>query len=468
MTRLWAGRFEAEPDRDLWHFTVDPADRRLLLDDLRGSLAHLRMLGRVGLLGADEVATLETALQRLQEEAEQDRFEFAPDDEDVHTAVERRLGERVGALAGKLHTGRSRNDQVCLDLRLYLRRSARARVRDLRALVATLADRAETAGDRLVPAMTHLQPAQAVPLAHHLLAYAWMLLRDAQRFQQVEERIAVSPLGAGAAGGSALPLDPWAVAEDLGLPAIFDNSMDAVAARDFVSEYAFCCAQAMVHLSRLGEEIILWASESFGWLELDDRFATGSSALPQKKNPDIAELARGKAATVIGELTGLLALQKGLPLTYNRDLQEDKAAVFRADDALAGALPALRGMIESARFDPPAPSSWVTALDLAELLVARGLPFRQAHGVVGGVVARLLSEARRLEDLQVDELRAAHPLFEAGDLERIDPADSVRRRCTPGGGSPASVEQQLGKLRAILAEDPWTDASDHPSREGAG
>ena len=449
--KLWGGRFEEPPDDALWRFTVDVADRRLLLDDLRGSLAHVRMLGAVGLLESAETASLIAGLTALQAEAEQGRFAFLPSDEDVHSAVERRLGERIGPLAGKLHTGRSRNDQVCLDLRLYLRRAAEQRIAGLQRLAAVLADQAEAAGEVLVPALTHLQPAQAVPLAQHLLAHAWMLLRDAERFRDARVRIDVSPLGAGAAGGSALPLAPERVAEDLGMAAIFDNSMDAVSARDFVSEYAFCCAQAMVHLSRLGEELVLWASEAFGWVSYADRYTTGSSALPQKKNPDIAELARGKAASAIGDLCGLMALQKGLPLTYNRDLQEDKAAVFRADDSLSGALDALAGMIASARFHPPAVSPWVTALDLAEALVQRGLPFREAHGVVGALVTRLIGQGRSPADLLAAELEAAHPLFEAADLALADPAGSVARRRTPGGGSMDSVRSQLDALRLRLA-----------------
>lgn len=449
--KLWGGRFEAPPDEVLWRFTVEPSDRRLLPEDLRGSVAHVRMLAAVGLLDDAEAASLLAGIEAIQAESDAEAFAFLDTDEDVHSAVERRLGELIGPLAGKLHTGRSRNDQVCLDLRLYLDRAAGERIDGLRALANVLAGQAEAVGDRVVPAFTHLQPAQAVPLAHHLLAHAWMLLRDADRFRDARVRIAVSPLGAGAAGGSSLPLDPARVASDLGLPAIFDNSLDAVASRDFVSEYAFCAAQAMVHLSRLSEELVLWASEAFAWASFEDRYTTGSSALPQKKNPDIAELARGKSAGAIGDLCGLLALQKGLPLTYNRDLQEDKAAVFRADDALAGALDALAGMIATARFDPPPTTPWVCALDLAEALVARGLPFREAHIVVGGLVSRLLEQGRDPSDLTAGELTLAHPLFEAADLELTQPAVSVARRRTPGGGSMRSVGEQLAKLRERLA-----------------
>ncbi len=449
--KLWGGRFAEPPDAALWRFTVSDADRRLLGDDIRGSLAHARMLGRTGILGAADVDALVGGLARIEAEAAAGTFKFDPADEDVHTAVERRLGELIGPAAGKLHTGRSRNDQVCLDLRLYLARAAAARADQLEGFALVLADRAEGAGDAVVAAFTHLQAAQAVPLGHHLLAHAWMLLRDAERFRDARGRIAVSPLGAGAAGGSSLPLDPAAVAADLGLAAVFDNSMDAVADRDFVAEHAFCCAQAMVHLSRLAEDLILWATEAFGWATFADRYTTGSSALPQKKNPDIAELVRGRAAAVVGDVTSLLVLQKGLPLTYNRDLQEDKAAVFHADDTLAAALEALTGMVATAELHPPPPSSWVTALDLAEALVARGVPFREAHASVGRLVGRLLADGRSLADVAADDLAAADGRFQPADAALVDPRLSVARRRTPGGGSLASVAAQVARLRARVA-----------------
>ncbi|RIL12400.1 argininosuccinate lyase [bacterium] len=449
--RLWGGRFAEPPDAALWRFTVTDADRRLLGDDIRGSLAHVRMLGEVGVLSKDDTDALVAGLTDLQAEADAGAFVFLDADEDVHTAVERRLGEVIGPVSGKLHTGRSRNDQVCLDLRLYLTRAAAARAAGLEGLAAVLVDQAEAAGAATVPAFTHLQAAQLVPLGHHLLAYAWMLVRDADRFRDAAARIAVSPLGAGAAGGSSLPLDPARVAADLGLPAVFENSMDAVADRDFAAEHAFCCAQAMVHLSRLAEDAILWTTEAFGWATYADRYTTGSSALPQKKNPDIAELVRGRAAGAIGDVTALLALQKGLPLTYNRDLQEDKAMVFRADDALAGALEALAGLIATARFHPPAPSSWATALDLAEALVARGVAFREAHAAVGRLVGHLLAGGRTLAAATAADLAIADPRFEPDDLALLDPAVSVMRRRTPGGGSPASVAAQIARLRARVS-----------------
>jgi argininosuccinate lyase len=447
---LWGGRFADEPDDSLWRFTVDQADRRLLADDITGSLAHVAMLGDVGLLDEAETATLAGGLESILDEAMSGTFAFLDGDEDVHTAVERRLGEVIGPLAGKLHTGRSRNDQVALDLRLYLRRAARERIDQLRSLAGVLADAAERVEDTVVPSYTHLQQAQAVPFAHHVLAYAWMVLRDVGRFEDVATRLDVSPLGAGASGGSSLPLDPGNVAARLGFAGAFENSLDAVSSRDVVAEYAFCAAQAMVHLSRLSEELVLWTTTEFGWATYDDRHTTGSSALPQKKNPDIAELARGKTAAVIGDVAALLTLQKGLPLAYNRDLQEDKRAVFHADDTLALALEALRGLIETASFHPPPPTAWVTALDLAEVLVERGVPFRQAHEAVGRLVSGLVAEGRTLGEVTAEELDAAHPAFEPIDLDRTSPGGSVGARRSPGGGSMQSVERQLVALRARL------------------
>ncbi|HHC08526.1 MAG TPA: argininosuccinate lyase [Actinobacteria bacterium] len=447
---LWGGRFAEPPDDTLWRFTVDPIDRRLLTEDVAGSRAHVAMLGEVGLLTAEETVTLTEGLDRILAEANEGRFEFLPEDEDVHSAVERRLYELVGPVAGKLHTGRSRNDQVCLDLRLYLRRACDRRIDQLYDLVAVLVAKAEEVGETIVAAYTHLQQAQAIPLAHHLLAHAWRLVRDAERFRDARDRIDVSPLGAGAAAGSSLPLDPELVAEYLKFPRVFDNSLDAVAARDFAAEFVFACAAAMVTLSRMSEELVLWASEEFGWVRLADRYTTGSSALPHKKNPDIAELARGKAASVIGDLTGILALEKGLPLSYDRDLQEDKRAVFHADDVLTEALAALAGMVATAEFDPPPPSPWVTALDLAEALVARGVPFREAHAAVGRLVARLVAEGRTLVTVAFEDLEGAHPGFVPEDLDRIDPRGSVEARRTPGGGSFSSVADQLRHLREIL------------------
>jgi argininosuccinate lyase len=426
---------------------VSHADRRLLEFDVEGSIAHVAMLRDVRLITPDEHETIHRGLLSILADARDGTFEFAEGDEDVHSAVERRLVELVGDVGGKLHTGRSRNDQVSLDIRLYLRRACELQAERLAAFGTALMEQAGRHATTVVASYTHLQQAQAVPFGHHLLAYAWMAVRDRQRFLQLQERLSVSPLGAGASGGSSLPIDPIASARRLGFDVVFANSMDAVGSRDLAAEYTWCCAQTMVDLSRLSEELIIWSTTEFGWAGYSDAFTTGSSALPQKKNPDIAELARGKTAGAIGDLMAMLTLQKGLPLTYNRDLQEDKEHVFRSDDTLAGTLEALTGMIADADFHPPAPSSWVTALDLAEALVVRGVPFREAHHAVGRLVSALVSQQRELVAATVEDLAAADPRFEPDDLTLIDPAVSVDRRVTMGGGSVESVHRQLEALR---------------------
>ena len=448
---LWGGRFADRPDDVLWRYTVTPADRRLLAVDVRGSLAHVAMLASVGLVDEDEAGALRRGLEEVLAEAEADTFRFEDGDEDVHSAVERRVVELVGEVGGKLHTGRSRNDQIALDLRLYLAEACDGRAADLLAFAAVLTDLAERHAGTVVPSYTHLQQAQAVSLGHHLAAHAWWAVRNAERFGDARRRIAVSPLGAGASGGSSLPLDPAVSARELGWSGHFANSLDAVSARDFVSEYAFCCAQTLVDLSRLAEELVLWASSEFGWVTFPDALTTGSSALPHKKNPDIAELARGRSAGAIGAVTSLLVLQKGLPLAYNRDLQEDKEHVFELDDRTAGTIEALGALLVGAEFHPPDPASWTTALDLAEALVVRGVPFRQAHQAVGRLVAGLVAADRTLADATPEDLVAADDRFEPSDLALVDPAESIIRRRSPGGGSPDSVRSQVAALRQIVS-----------------
>ncbi len=449
---LWSGgRFGEGPSEDLWRFTVDTSDRRMLVDDVVGSVAHATMLGRVGLLTSEETELMLEALNVIRDEAESGSFPFLDTDEDVHSAVERRLGEAIGDLAGRLHTGRSRNDQVALDLRLYLKRSASERIGQLSRFIRMLIDLAESVGSAVVPSYTHLQQAQAIPLAHHFLAYAWMAKRDMERFADAAKRIDVSPLGAGASGGSSLALDPSMSAELLGMASVFDNSMDAVGSRDVVAEYVWCCTQSMVHLSRLAEELLLWSTSEFDWVTFSDAYTTGSSAMPHKKNADIAELVRGKAATLVGDLTAITALQKGLPMTYNRDLQEDKRIVFHADDTFAGALDALGGMLGTADFHPPTPSAWVTALDLAETLVARSVPFREAHHLVGGLVADLVARGESFTDLTAARIVDFDDRFEPGDLAAVDATKSVKSRQTHGGGSMASVAVQIKALETFLS-----------------
>jgi argininosuccinate lyase len=450
---LWHGRFDEGPADELLAFTSSLSfDRRLAGDDIAGSRAHVAMLARAGLVTEDELTAISSALDTVERELGEGSFEFAPGDEDIHTAIERRVTELAGAAGAKLHTGRSRNDQVALDLRLFLRRQGRAVARAVHALQEVLVRRAVDVGDTYLPGYTHLQRAQPVLLAHHLLAHFWAFARDVERWRDVLERSDVSPLGAGALAGSSLPLDPDAVAAELGFARRFENSLDAVSDRDFVAEALFVAALTQVHLSRLGEEIVLWASEEFGFLRLADAYSTGSSMLPQKKNPDIAELARGSAGRVIGDLTGLLATLKGLPLSYNRDLQGDKEPLFDALDTCLGALAAMAGLLDGAEFvsermRAAADDASSAATDLAELLVQQGVPFREAHRTVGALVREAGERGIALEELVMADPRL-------GSVARavLAPGEAVRRRTTPGGAGPEPVRQQLAATRARLGE----------------
>ncbi len=445
---LWGGRFGEGMSDVTRDFTGDTSDRRLLEVDVRGSIAHVTMLGQTGIIDQAEADALLSGLHGILDELE--AFEFYPTDEDVHTAVERRLEELVGEVAGKLHTGRSRNDQIALDIRLYLKRAGRTRVAEIHQLCGVLADLAEEHADTIIPSYTHMQQAQATTLGHHLLAYAWMAIRDADRVTSAVRRLSHSPLGAGASSGSSLPLDRDQTAAALEMDAVMPNSLDAVASRDFVAEYVFCCAQAMVHISRLAEEIVIWSTREFGWVTLGDEVSTGSSALPQKRNPDIAELVRGRTATLVGDVTSILALQKALPLAYNRDLQEDKRVVFHADDTLAAALEAMEALLRGIEFHPPRPGPETAALDLAEAMVDRGVPFRQAHSVVGRLVKRLEDDHRTLDEATEADLAAVDGRFMSSDLDLLDPAASLERRATSGSGNPQSVRDQVAALRDIL------------------
>ena len=425
-----------------WEFTTDTSDRRLLEADVKGSIAHARMLGDTGIIPTEDAEAIVSGLEEILEEAGSGEFTFTETDEDVHTAVERRLGELVGDVAGKLHTGRSRNDQVALDLRLYLRAAGEERSVQIKDLIGVLADIAETHAETVIPTYTHLQQAQRTTLGDHLLAHAWMLVRDLGRLSDCLTRLNQSPLGAGASAGSSLPIDREVVSEALGFTSPIPNTLDAVGSRDFVAEYVFTCAQGMTHLSRLAEEIVLWSTREFGWARLSDEVSTGSSALPHKRNPDIAELVRGRAAVVAGDVTAILGLQKGLPLTYNRDLQEDKRIVFHADDTLAGSLVAMASLLRGIRFDPPPASAETASMDLAEALVARGVPFREAHHIVGRVVKALEDDRRTLGQLTDDDLAAADHRFEMGDAALVDPSDYEARS--------GSVRVQIAALRMLF------------------
>ncbi len=448
---LWHGRFAEEPADELLAFTSSlDFDRRLAGDDIEGSRAHVEMLGRVGLLSGAEVAAITTALDAVEKELAEGTFAFVPTDEDIHTAIERRVTDLAGPAGAKLHTGRSRNDQVALDLRLFLRREGRAVAAGVHELQGALVRRATDAGDAYLPGYTHLQRAQPVLLAHHLLAHFWAFGRDVDRWRDALDRADVSPLGAGALAGSSLPLDPDDVARELGFARRFENSLDAVSDRDFVAEALFVAAMTQSHLSRLGEEIVLWASEEFGFVRLVDAYSTGSSMLPQKKNPDIAELARGGAGRVIGDLTGLLATLKGLPLAYNRDLQGDKEPLFDALDTCTGALSAVTGLVGSLQFVPErmqaaADDAASAATDLAELLVRQGVPFRDAHQAIGELVRQAAER-----DIALEELVMTDPRLGPDALALLEPGEAVRRRTTPGGAGPEPVRRQLAAARARL------------------
>jgi argininosuccinate lyase len=410
-------------------------------------------LARGGIIPETEAATLIAALDRVSEELASGSFIFKPGDEDIHTAVERRVTEMAGAVGAKLHTGRSRNDQVATDLRLYNRREVLSVTGKILELEKVLLARAEAAEDAYLPGYTHMQRAQPVLLAHYLLAHGWAFSRDVDRLFDTFERLDVSPLGAGALAGSSLPLDPDGVAQDLGFRHRFENSLDAVSDRDFVAETLFDLALLGVHLSRMGEELVIWSSEEFGFAVLDDAFATGSSMLPQKKNPDVAELVRAKAGRLIGHLTGILATLKGLPLAYNRDLQEDKEPLFDALDQIGLALPAITGLIETVAYDldkmrAAADGPAMAATDLAEWLVGKGMPFRTAHGVVASLVRDSVQRGVTLE-----ELVEAHPDLGEPALALLEPGVSVTRRSTPGGAGHHAVKVQLDRFRTRIEVD---------------
>ena len=457
--KLWAGRFRKPTAADTEEFNASiQFDYRLWREDIDGSLAHVNMLAAAGILSETEANKITGGLNEIGAEIEQGQFKFSSDREDIHMHIEQRLIEKIGPLGGKVHIARSRNDHVALDTHLYVRRQTGKVLGQITTLQHTLICFAETHLDIIMPGYTHLQHAQPILLAHHLLAYVHMLQRDRQRFMGCLERADMMPLGAGALAGTSFPIDQQLVADKLGFSRLYENSLDAVSDRDYILEFLAAAAICMVHLSRLAEELILWSSQEFGFIELDDAYSTGSSIMPQKKNPDILELIRGKTGRVAGHLVALLVTMKGLPLAYNKDMQEDKEGLFDTVDTLTACLAIMAAMIPTikvnrSRMRQAVSGDFSTATDLADYLARRGLPFRQAHVVIGKLVQFCLDQNKVLEELSLEELQRVSPLFKPDVLEFLRPEAAVAARTSYGGTAPEQVRQQLARLKKTIALD---------------
>src|ERR671911_81780 len=451
---LWGGRFSASPADAFERLNASiPFDIRLAPYDVRGSIAHATMLGERGIVTPEESREIVRGLEAVLAEVEAGEFSWTLEDEDVHTAVERRLKELVGDVALKLHTGRSRNDQVALDLHLFARDAAEQIRSGVLTAMRALVGVAETNADLVLPGYTHLQRAQPILLSHHLLAHFEALRRDLRRFEAAAEAANVSPLGAAALAGTPHPVDPSFTAAELGMMP-FTNSLDAVSERDFVLDLLYACAVLGVHLSRLGEEWVLWTSAEFGFATIDDAYSSGSSIMPQKKNPDAYELMRGKTGRLIGDLNGVLITLKGLPLGYSKDLQEDKEPLFDAVDSVLAMLAVLPEMLRTARFDggrmAEAAGGFALATELADFLAAKGIPFREAHHAVGKLVRRCEELGVSLEDMPQDELAAAHPALSEVPERLLTPHGSVQHKVSAGSTAPSSVDEQLRQAKAFL------------------
>ena len=453
---MWDGRFAKETDRSVNDYNSSIRfDSRMYDQDIRGSQAHARMLAAVGLLSEADHQAIQAGLEAIRADIESGRLPFDPTAEDIHMFIEAELTDRIGEAGKRLHTGRSRNDQVATDLKLYLKEAGIALQGDLRSLLEVILDLAEEHLQSVMPGYTPLHPAQPNTLAHHLMAYAQMFARDLDRLGDCLRRLDTCPLGSGALATTTYPLDRAMTAAELGFAGVTENSLDGVADRDYCLELTGVLAIFMTHLSRLSEEIILWSSQEFRFIELDDAYATGSSIMPQKKNPDVAELTRGKAGRVYGHLMGLLTMMKGLPLAYNKDMQEDKEAVFDALDTVNLCLPAFIGMlstltVQADRMREAAAGGFTNATDLADYLVKKGMPFREAHAVSGRLVHDCIAAGTVLERLPLEKLQAASPLFEEDVYEAISLDTCVARRTLVGGPAPATVKAAIAALRKRL------------------
>lgn len=457
--KLWKGRFQKEADPKTNDFNSSISiDSRMYKEDIEGSIAHATMLGAAGIIDKSESEKICAELEKIEKDIETGALHIDPDAEDIHTFIEGELTARIGDAGKRLHTARSRNDQVALDVRLTLRKECAGLMEQLKELINVLCDQAEEYADIVMPGYTHLQRAQPITFGHHLMAYAEMFLRDIGRMQDALKRMDVCPLGSGALAGTTYPLDRDLTAKLLGFSGVSRNSLDGVADRDFCAEIAAAISLAMVHLSRFSEEIILWCSWEFKFIELDDAFSTGSSIMPQKKNPDITELIRGKSGRVFGDLMTLLSMQKGLSLAYNKDMQEDKEALFDVLDTVKHSLQVLIPMFETMRFNvenmkQAALGGFINATDCADYLTKKGVPFRDAYRTIGELVAWCIAHRCALNDVELDVLKQFHPLFEEDVYTAIDLQTCVAQRKVPGGPAPEAVQAQISALTQFIGKE---------------
>jgi argininosuccinate lyase len=452
---LWHGRYEQQAAESLRKLNDSfPFDKRMYASDTLCSAAYAQAIAKIGVLTEAEAAQIVPGLLAVTVEFDKGTFTVAPGDEDIHTAVERRLGEMIGAAAGKLHTGRSRNDQVATDTRHWLAQATSEVEKLVIAVQIALLDQAKLHLDTLMPGYTHLRAAQPITAAHWLMSFFWMLTRDVKRFEASRESTLISPLGSGALSGTPYPVDRAALAESMGFLGVTENSLDGVSDRDFIVEFLSAASLMMVHLSRFAEDVILYSSPQFGFIKLDERFTTGSSLMPQKQNPDVLELARGKAGRIAGHLSGLLNTLKGLPSTYNKDLQEDKEPLFDTVDTLQTLLPALTGLINTMRFEPEkmlsALDEGMLATDAADYLVTKGIPFREAHGIIGKLVRRSLDTDTPLSKLSLETYKSISPVFDTDIYAVFDFAAAVAKRKSAGGTAPDAVRHQIDQAEAWL------------------
>lgn len=456
MKKLWGGRFTRTAEEWVDEFGASISfDQELVFEDLDGSIAHVTMLAKCGIISDDDARMIKDGLEKLKEKASKNELEYSVKLEDIHLNLESQLTDLVGPVGGKLHTGRSRNDQVATDMHLYLRKQTTEIIELIAELQTAIVEQANLHVETIMPGYTHLQRAQPISFAHHLLAYFWMLERDKERYAESLKRTNVSPLGAGALAGTTFPIDRHLTAELLGFESIYENSLDAVSDRDFILEFLAASSILMMHLSRLGEEMILWSTQEFRFIELDDSFSTGSSIMPQKKNPDMAELIRGKTGRVYGNLMGLLTVLKGLPLAYNKDMQEDKEGMFDTVKTVTGSLKIFAGMIATMKvntgnMEEATKNDFSNATELADYLSEKGLPFRESHEIVGKLVLTCVNKDCYLADLSLEEFKAANPLFEEDIYVVLNPVTAVKRRNSAGGTGFAQINQALQKAKELL------------------